>query len=188
MISREQRKSIIEFSRKCVADNDLFHGMGHMSETAENAMMLAEKEGADSDLCWAAAILHDICKSSNGDHGAEGAEKARRFLLELGIPEEFCDKVHDAIYFHNKGFSDGPVERRILWDADKLPLMKQEGFRERALNYWKVKLGKDKGRQKAVADYYFFRERFHTTAAKKIVEEHRQDMEKLLKKVSGDGS
>jgi len=180
VLTKAQRDSIASFAAMCVADNDPQHSMAHLKETAELAGSLARSESADKSIAWTAGMLHDICKSENGDHGALGAKKASLFLASIGLPKSFIDSVHDAILFHNKEFKDGPKERMVVWDADKLPFMNTKGFMSRIVPYWVERLGNEDGMRKAVEEYYFFRSRFHTETAKKIVDSEKVAMEALI--------
>lgn len=177
MLNERERKEIIRFAKKQVAGNDHLHGMPHLEETASIALRLAKAENGDADVCWVASMLHDICRRKPGDHGAEGSKLASEFLLELNLPKDFVDKVREAIYFHNKDFNDAPVERKVLWDADKLPLMTPKGFRDRMLPYWMMKKGKVAGMKKAIEEYYFYKARFYTDTGRKEIEKHSEGME-----------
>ena len=180
MLLESQKKEILDFARSQVSGNDALHRMEHLEETAREALKLAEGESGDPDVVWAAAMLHDICKSKNGDHGAEGSKLARLFLSSIRISKDITDKACDAIYFHNKDFTDGPIERKILWDADKLPIMRAEGFKERMLPYWTAKLGEKEGVKKSIEEYHFYRSRFHTGTAKNEVESNSAAMQRCI--------
>ena len=170
--------------------NDSFHNFSHLEEVAKNAGELAQKEGADPEVCWVAAMLHDICKSGKVDHGTAGAKDASEFLSKLTLPEEFVEKVRDAIHFHNKAFQDGPIERRVLWDADKLTIIGPLGFSQRLLPYWIMKKGKKEGTKTAIREYLFFEPLFRTKSGRKAVKTHTKSMHKFLdslhKEVSSD--
>lgn len=171
-LSPAHRKKILSFAKREVAGNDEYHDLAHLLQVAKNALFLAKREGGDPEVCWASAILHDICKCKRGDHGTEGATKAGNFLKSLELPEPFIRKVHDAIHFHNKEFRGGPIERRILWDADKLTIIGPYWFTQRHLPYQVSHNGRGKGIPIAVEEYRFFEKRFHTKTAKKIVAEN----------------
>ncbi len=181
MITDSQKKRIVEYAKEQSAGNDPWHRMEHLEETARLSLKLSKSENGDEEVCWAAAMLHDICKGKTGDHGTEGAKKAKKFLLDIGMDEDFAEKVSDAIHYHNKGFNDGSVERRILWDADKLQLMNPEGFKKRMIPFWVSKLGEKKGIEKSIYEYYFYKERFHTETAKKEAEKDTAEMEEYFK-------
>lgn len=180
MLTKGQKAAIVEFAEKRLSENDKYHRMAHVTETADIAVELAKKEHADADVCWTAAMLHDIRKSKPGDHAADGAKQAKKFLLDLGLPAGFAELVADVIHHHNKDFNDGPIERGILWDSDKLPLVTPDGFKNRMTPYWIGKLGETEGKKKATEEYFFYYQRFHTATAKKKIMEYRKQMELLL--------
>jgi putative nucleotidyltransferase with HDIG domain len=180
-LSPAQKKKIISFAKKEAAKNDAYHDFSHLLLVAEKAVFLAKKEGADKEVCWASAMLHDICKCRKGNHGTKGAEKAAKFLKSIGVGEPFIKKVHDCIYFHNKGFRGGPMERQALWDADKLFIIGPYWFVRRHLKYQAMKKGEKEGIPFAIREYRFFEIRFHTKTAKKIVAENAKIMHLLFR-------
>lgn len=180
MLTGEQRRKIISFSRKCVEKNDPWHRFDHLEMVAETAVLLAKKEGADPDICEVAALLHDICKAEPGDHGTRGACKAREFLLSIGLDGAFADAVAEAIHFHDKEKKDRSPESAVVWDADKLFILTPKGFVARMCPFWVAKLGEKKGLEKAAYEYYFFRERLNTKTAKEIVRKRSAFMERLI--------
>jgi len=190
MLSSLQKKKITAFAKKRAKQNDSFHDFSHLEEVAKNAEELAKKEKADSEVCWVAAMLHDICKSGKMDHGTAGAKDAAEFLSKLNLPKEFIEKTRDAIYFHNKAFQGGSIERRVLWDADKLTIIGPTGFSQRLLPYWIMKKGKKKGTKTAIDEYLFFEPLFRTKSGRKIVGKHTKLMHRffhsLQEEASGD--
>jgi uncharacterized protein len=106
----------------------------HVRAVVRLAVRLAERTGADREVCEAAAWLHDVAKSklteSTGlsddqrrDHGRDGAIAARRILAESNFPPDKVDRVADAIAKHVGLSHDEPIEpleAAVLWDADKL--------------------------------------------------------------------
>ncbi len=184
-LTADMRRKVSSFSLRMAARNDPMHSGSHLRQTARIAIRLARSEGASEDACWAAGMLHDICKERSGDHAALGASEASSFLRAQGIPQAFVEKVCDAISFHNKEFRGGPLERQILWDADKLPLMAPRGFMNRMLPYWEMKEGKGAGLGTAEAEYLFYRERFHTRSALLAVRRQAQRMERMISRLKG---
>jgi hypothetical protein len=182
-LTRSQRIAIIAFAAKETENNDSYHSMPHLRQTARIAVRLARAEKADVDICWTAAMLHDIRKAYPGDHGSLGADEASRFLSALGAGSSFIGTVCDAILFHNKDFDGGPIERRILWDADKLQIMSPYGFRKRMMPYWEMKRGKTAGLEISIKEYYLYAGRFHTDSGRGLVEKARPKMELLIKKL-----
>lgn len=180
MLSARQKKLIHAFAKKRARSNDDYHSISHLEDVASNAVMLAKKEGGNLDLCWASAMLHDICKALPGEHGENGANYAREFLSSIGVKGKELEEICDAIHFHNKGFRKGPLTRQILWDADKLTVMGTHGFTRRLLPYWIWKKGLPEGAKISIPEYYFFEKRFKTKTAKKIVKGHSETMRPLL--------
>jgi len=183
MLDKRQRILVEEFARAQVAGNDPFHGMPHVTQVAQDALMLAKSEGADMDVCLVAGMLHDICKSEEGDHGAKGAQKARAFLIGIGLPEPFVEKVADAIAFHNKGFEDGPIERKVLWDADKLRLVSPEGFEKRLLGYRIMTDGEERAFPLALEDLSFYSSRFRTASGRRMRDQWAKDLDKAIREI-----
>lgn len=181
MLSALHKKKIRAFAKKRAKRNDPYHNISHLEEVASNAVMLAKKEGGDSDLCWASGMLHDICKALPGEHGERGSRHARKFLLKIGVKGKDLEEICDAIHFHNKGFTRGPLTRKILWDADKLTVMGTHGFTRRLLPFWVRKKGLPEGAKVSIPEYQFFEKRFKTKTAKKIVKAHSRKMHPLLK-------
>jgi len=184
MISSVQMKKIVSFAKKRALQNDAFHNFSHFEEVSKNASVLAKKEGADVDVCIVAGLLHDICKSEKGDHGSAGAKDAKKFLLNLNFPKNFVSAVYDAIYFHNKEFHDGPIERRVLWDADKLTIAGPEGFFHRLLPYWIARKGKKQGIETAIYEYRFFEPLFRTESGRKAVMQYSDIMQNIFESLT----
>jgi len=180
MLTKEQKEKIISFSKKCVEKNDQWHRFDHLELVAKTALFLAKKEGADPEICEVAALLHDICKSEPGDHGTSGACKAREFLLSIGMGGAFVDAVAEAIHFHDKESRNRSKESAAVWDADKLFILTPSGFVSRMCSYWVGRLGIEKGVDKAILEYYFFRERLNTGSAKTIANRYSGQMGKII--------
>jgi hypothetical protein len=184
-LSASKRKAITRFAERESAKNDSMHRMPHLRQTAVLAARIARIEGADAEACWAAGMLHDIRKNSPGDHGAIGAKAAETFLESIGLPPSFVEKVRDGILFHNKGFRRGPPERQILWDADKLPILRPAGFKSRMLPYWTSRLGRKKGVEQSIREYRFFRPGLHTKTAIWLMLRDSKKMEALISSLGG---
>jgi uncharacterized protein len=106
----------------------------HVQAVVRLAIRLAERTGADGEVCEAAAWLHDVAKTGSTvtdpgrlgrseDHGRDGAIAARRILAGTDFPAGKVDLVADAIGKHVGLAHDEPVEpleAAVLWDADKL--------------------------------------------------------------------
>ena len=188
MLTDIQKKKITEFAEKSVAENDQFHQMQHIRNVAEDALMLAKLEKGDPEVCWTAAMLHDIVKSKPGDHGTEGSKIAEKFLLELGLNKEFVEKVKDAIYWHNKEFKDGPIERKIMWDADKYRNINLQGFRTRIIPFFMQNDDHKTALEKASEDYHLFVTRFRTETGRKEAKKHAAEIEQYIAKCKAENS
>ena len=116
----------IENHMRAVMD-DSAHDCEHVYRVLYNALEIAKTEGADYDVLIAACLLHDIgrpdqVKDPSLCHARVGSEKAYRFLLELGMGEEFAQAVRHCILTHRfrKNLQPQTPEAKILFDADKL--------------------------------------------------------------------
>jgi len=95
----------------------------HVQAVVRLAIRLAERTGADREVCEAAAWLHDVAKNGSKNHGQDGAIAARRILPETDFPADKVEAVADAIGKHVGLSHDDPIEplaAAVLWDADKL--------------------------------------------------------------------
>lgn len=99
----------------------------HVQATVRLAIRLAERTGADREVCEAAAWLHDVAKPQSWehgtDHGLDGAAMARDILAQSDFPAVKIEAVADAIAKHVGLETSAPIEpleAAILWDADKL--------------------------------------------------------------------
>lgn len=112
----------IEQAHSLYAGAEAAHDIDHVLRVLALAERLARAEGADRGIIYAAALLHDIARSSGEDHAIAGARQARRILEERGAPLAFVDAVAAAIRDHRfrTGAPPQTLEGRILYDADKL--------------------------------------------------------------------
>jgi HD superfamily phosphodiesterase len=110
-------------------------GSHYISSVVANCKMLtAEMEGrgedtsaVDMDALIMAAYLHNISTVEYGfpEHHLKSAGMAVEFLRKLDVPAEQISKVEQIILMHTKAVTPDeqesvPLERRILYDADKL--------------------------------------------------------------------
>lgn len=111
---------------------DAAHDFDHVLRVARMGAAIAEAEGADVQLVWLAALLHDVPADAGGteagraDHHRAAAEFARKFLTARGIEPARVDHIVHCIEAHR--FRDQSVvpqtlEARVLYDADKLDSM-----------------------------------------------------------------
>ena len=108
--------------------DDSAHDKEHVYRVLYNALEIAKAEPeVDYDILIAACLLHDIGRKDQvADpslcHAEVGSEKAYRFLLEQGLPEDFASHVRHCILTHRfrKNLPPQTIEAKILFDADKL--------------------------------------------------------------------
>ena len=125
-----QKASLVEDRERWGGDNPTFnYRLEHVQAVVRLAVRLADRTGADREVCEAAAWLHDVAKgqppagSQREDHGRDGAIAARRILAGTDFPAGKVEAVADAIGKHVGYSHDEPVEpleAAVLWDADKL--------------------------------------------------------------------
>ena len=116
------------------------HGFGHIDRVRRWIRVITTKEGfRDIELAEAAALLHDIGLSQEGDrrnHGEVSAGMAREFLTQNHLFDK--DKIDDlclAIKFHNKK-AKGKIQLCwLLKDADILDLLGPIGIIRACLAY-----------------------------------------------------
>lgn len=95
----------------------------HVTTVVRLAKRLAKLTKADKEIVEAAAWLHDVRKSSQGNHALAGAEFARLYLPKTDFPAKKVECVAHAIEVHMGLWRDEPLtdlEAMVLWDADKL--------------------------------------------------------------------
>ena len=104
------------------------HDFDHTCRVVKHALALCDEiPQADRTIVHLAALLHDAARplefQSKGliDHAAEGADLARKFLLQH-TTEAVANQVAEAISQHRYRSGNLPVtiEAKILYDADKL--------------------------------------------------------------------
>lgn len=127
-------------ARRLYQTDDSAHDFDHVLRVAELAVYLARNEGANVELAYLSALLHDVPVSQAADtscnpvdnqavrkaHHLAAAEFAQTFLRARGMPGAACNAVAAAIASHR--FRDRTrlpesLEARILYDADKLDSM-----------------------------------------------------------------
>lgn len=126
----------------CSCMEDAAHDREHIYRVLSYALQIAKTEPqTDMDILITACLLHDIGRKEQfADpklcHAKVGSEKAYRYLLEQGFPEEFAERVRRCIRQHRFRANDPPdtIEAKILFDADKLDVTGAMGI-ARTLQY-----------------------------------------------------
>ena len=125
-MTQQTYRTIEKFMLSCMDDSA--HDCQHVYRVLYNALEIAKAEPvANYDILIAACLLHDIGRKDQiADpslcHAEVGSQKAYRFLLELGMGEDFARQVRHCILTHRfrKNLPPETPEARILFDADKL--------------------------------------------------------------------
>lgn len=101
------------------------HRWEHVQQVVAIALWLAEETGADREIVEAAAWLHDIRKGER-HHAQAAADAIPGLLAQTDFPPQKVAAVAEAIRAH-EGLTRAPdeapmqpIERAVLWDADKL--------------------------------------------------------------------
>lgn len=119
-------------ARSLYRTDDATHDFDHVLRVARMALRIASVEGADQEIVWLAALLHDLPVSHDTDedvrlaHHVRAAEAARTLLLERGMEAQRVDEVVHAIRTHrfrDRSVPPATLEAKILFDADKLDSM-----------------------------------------------------------------
>jgi uncharacterized protein len=128
MTERPWRESVVAYIAEQCRPVDKF---GHQPRLYHLACQIAEGEGCDDDVLFAAAWMHDLgvflghrpsdpAELAAWDHVPYTLKKSRNLLLEWGFPASKLASVEEAIRTHQA--KDYPVEREaiVLRDADIL--------------------------------------------------------------------
>ncbi|ESP90346.1 hypothetical protein N483_18650 [Pseudoalteromonas luteoviolacea NCIMB 1944] len=106
---------------------DTAHDLSHIQRVVKTAKQLAIEEGADLEVVIPAAWLHD-CVAVAKNHpdrafaSKMAADKAERFLIEIGYPEDKLEGIYHAIVAHSFSANVSPttLEAQIVQDADRM--------------------------------------------------------------------
>ena len=128
----ELRKTIIAHVEKTCADFDYNHDyQHHIRFVARDAERLAQAEGADPDICWTAAMLHELgLKGGRKGHDERGPEVARDFLRSIGTPPDTVRSVVEVLRVHHNhaAVRSASTEAQCVHDANELHTVGPNGF------------------------------------------------------------
>lgn len=106
---------------------DAAHDLGHILRVARLAAELAAEEGADAEVCVAAALLHDLVyRPKNHPESPLTAQMAAdlvpRWCREVPGLEAKAGAVSAAVASHSwsGGLAPGSLEAAVVQDADRL--------------------------------------------------------------------
>jgi uncharacterized protein len=106
---------------------DAAHDLGHILRVARLAQALAEAEGAEVDICVAAALLHDLVyRPKNHPESSRTAQLAAELVpqwcRETPGLEAKAEAVAAAVASHSwsGGLAPASLEAAVVQDADRL--------------------------------------------------------------------
>lgn len=105
---------------------DGIHGITHWARVMENGLLLAEQNGANSEIVVLFAIFHD-CKRQNesrdNGHGKRGGDFAYTLRGDLlTLDDNRFDLLYYACSYHTAGETEGDITVKTCWDSDRLDL------------------------------------------------------------------
>lgn len=94
----------------------------HVKNVIRFSREMARKYGANEDVLWVAAILHDIGQVENLEkHDELSVKRADEIMREKGFNKDYVELVKKTILTHrNKKYKPETLEQRILATADVL--------------------------------------------------------------------
>lgn len=101
----------------------------HLYPVIKNALMLADKYGADKDVVEVAALFHDYADlldmNNRDNHHEIGAKLAEKILIKDGFDKEFVEKVKLCILNHRASVVKNKfsIEEVCVADADAMSHM-----------------------------------------------------------------
>lgn len=106
------------------------HDFYHLERVKNWALKIANEINCDQDVLIAAALLHDLgykgFENDAKNHNIHSMDIAKKWLPEVGFPEEKIDDVIEAIRLHDN-FAWGHnaektnhIETKVLQDADRI--------------------------------------------------------------------
>ena len=125
----------VAFLERDGAFGDAAHDLEHVRRVVRTAMSLAVPEGADPDIVFAAAWLHDcvaVPKDSPDRSKASrfAAAAASEFLAAAGWESRQIPFIHHAIEAHSFSAGIEPItpDARVVQEADRLDALGAHGL------------------------------------------------------------
>lgn len=116
------------------------HGFDHTERVSRLCKVIGSREEAMMDIVLPAALLHDIGRPIEREHGIPheiaGAEMAEAYLQSIRYPEDLISPIIHAILTHRYQSTSvpGTLEAKVLSDADKLDAMGAIGIARTFVN------------------------------------------------------
>jgi uncharacterized protein len=114
-----------EVKRRFTAIDDLAHGWEHVLRVYALALLLAEREEADSFIVGVAALMHDLgrtVRDPRKHHAKVSVKLAREILHAQSVAPDIQQAILHAIDAHSFSRKVEPrtLEARVVRDADRL--------------------------------------------------------------------
>lgn len=122
------RNYLMKIAKKLIKKDDPSHDFFHALRVLKNCEIIAQKEGGDLEILFAAALFHDIvCYPKNHEKSKFSTEESANMAVDIlkkisDYPQEKIETVYSAILecSFSKGLKPSSKESIILQDADKL--------------------------------------------------------------------
>jgi putative nucleotidyltransferase with HDIG domain len=127
----EVRRTVEDHARQLCGSLDYNHDFDHHVQfVARDAEQIARSEGANADVVWTAAMLHEIGMAQGREgHDERSARMGEDFLRQHGVEETAVQAVMAAIRDNDHDqVSGASVETKCLYDADNLQTVGPVGF------------------------------------------------------------
>jgi putative nucleotidyltransferase with HDIG domain len=94
----------------------------HIKPVIGFSKKMAEKYGADMEVVWLGAMLHDIARLEDAEpHDEIGSKKAYKLLVERGFDTEVAEKVREVVLRHRcRKYPPETLEQKIIASADAM--------------------------------------------------------------------
>jgi uncharacterized protein len=139
MITQEIIEQIKDYAIRVdwyIAFNGKAKGNKHLFRVAVIAQFLAEKEGAQKEICEAGAWLHDLSLvDGNDDDPTKVRASAEKFLARLPMDAESRRRIAECAETHEGAGDAVSIEAKIVHDADALDKM---GLLGAIRHTWKI--------------------------------------------------
>lgn len=149
----------------------------HMLFVIQKSRKLAKKYGANEEVAWLSAILHDIARLDEAEpHDEIGSEKAFELLLGKDFDEKIANEVKQVILTHRcRKYPPENLEQKILATADAMSHFLTPFY------IWVAKEWGDGGRRQSMSEMLEFNlKKIERDYSQKIFfEEEREEVKKI---------